>query len=93
MKESFNLSETYRRHFNQRLDQGCNFALRSDRKNDLLEFCKVHNLDPDVARFTISKIRKQELKRRGLNMQKFGFDVRIQHNIGDMRSYITEEYQ
>ncbi len=93
MKEPFNLSETYRRHFNQRLDQGYDFTLRSYRKNDLLEFCEVHNLDPDVARFTISKVRKQELKRRGLDVRKFGFDVRIQHNIGDMRSHITEEYQ
>lgn len=93
MKEPFNLSETYRIHFNQRLDQGYDFTLRSDRKNDLLEFCETHNLDSNVARFTISKVRKQELKRRGLDVRKFGFDVRIQHNIGDIHSFITPEYQ
>ncbi len=93
MNEPFNLSETYRKHFNRRLDQGYDFTLRSYRKIDLLEFCEIHNLDPDVARFTISKVRKQELKRRDLDIRKFGFGVRIQHNIGDMRSYITEEYQ
>ena len=93
MKEPFNLSETYRRLFNQRLDQGYDLTLRSYRKNDLLEFCEVHNLDPDVARFTISKVRKQELKRRGLDVRKFGFDVRTQHNIGDIYSNITPEYQ
>jgi len=93
MKEPFNLSKTYRRHFNQRLDQGYDLTLRSYRKNDLLEFCEVHNLDPDIARFTISKVRKQELKRRGLDVRKFGFDVRIQHNIGDIYSNITPEYQ
>ncbi len=93
MNEPFNLSETYRKHFNRRLDKGYNFTLRSYRKNDLLEFCEIHNLDPDVARFTISKVRKQELKRHGLDIRKFGFDVRIRHNIGDMSACITEEPQ
>ena len=93
MKELFNLSETYRRHFNRRLDQGYDFTLRSYRKIDLVEFCKIHNLNPDVARFTISKVRKQELKRRDLDIRKFGLGVRIQHNIGDMKAVITPEYQ
>ena len=73
MKEPFNLSETYRIHLNRKLDQGHDFSLKSDRKNDLLEFCEKYNLDPDVARYTISKVRKQVFKQRGFNLKKLGY--------------------
>ena len=73
MKESFNLSQTYRNYLNEKLDQGWDFSLRSDRKMDLLEFCEKHNLNPDIARYTISKIRKQVFKQRDFDLKKLGY--------------------
>ena len=73
MKEPFNLSETYRIHLNRKLDQGHDFSLRSDRKADLLEFCKKYNLEPDVARYTISKVRKQVFRQRGFDLEELGY--------------------
>lgn len=73
MTEPFNLSETYREHLNEKLDQGYDFSLRSDRKADLLEFCKKYTLDPDVARYTISKVRKKVFKERGFDLEKLGY--------------------
>ena len=73
MKEPFNLSNTYRIHLNRKLDQGCDFSLRSARKADLLEFCEKYNLNPDVARYTISKVRKQVFKKRGFDLKELGY--------------------
>ena len=73
MKEPFNLSQTYRNHLNNKLDQGYDFSLRSDRKADLLEFCKKYNLNPDVARYTVSKVRKQIFKKRGFDLNELGY--------------------
>jgi len=73
MKEPFNLSKTYKNHLNEKLDQGSDFSLRSYRKADLLEFCKKYNLDPDVARYTISKVRKQVFKQRGFDLYELGY--------------------
>jgi len=58
---------------NRKLDEGFDFSLRSDRKSDLLEFCKKYNLDPDVARYTISKVRKQVFKQRGFDLNALGY--------------------
>jgi len=71
--EPFNLSETYRNHLNNKLDQGYDFSLRSSRKEDLLEFCKQYNLVPDVARYTISKVRKKVFKKRGFDLEELGY--------------------
>jgi len=92
MKEQFNLSETYRIHLNRKLDQGHDFSLRSDRKNHLLEFCEKYNLDPDVARYTISKVRKQVFKQRGFDLTKFGYG-RWYYSKGDLNAHITPEPQ
>ena len=73
MKESFNLSETYRNHLNDKLDQGYDFSRRTTRKGDLLEFCKRYNLDPDVARYTISNVRKKVFRQRGFDLSEFGY--------------------
>lgn len=73
MKEQFNLSATYREHFNEKLDQGADFTLQSDRRADLIEFCKKYNLDPAVARYTISKVRKKVFKERGFDLEKLGY--------------------
>ena len=73
MGESFNLSETYRNHLNDKLDQGYDFSRRTSRKGDLLEFCKRYNLDPDVARFTISKVRKKVFRQRGFDLSELGY--------------------
>ncbi len=73
MKELFNLSQTYRNHLNEKLDQGDDFSLRSYRKADLLEFCEKYNLDPDVTRYTISKVRKQVFKQRGFDLYELGY--------------------
>jgi len=73
MKEPFNLSNTYRIHLNRKLDQGYDFSLKSDRKTDLLEFCENYGLDPDVARYTISKVRKQIFAQRGFNLKELGY--------------------
>ena len=92
MKEPFNLSNTYRIHLNRKLDQRYDFSLRSDRKNDLLEFCEKYNLDPDVARYTISKVRKQVFKQRGFDIRKFGYG-RWYYVKGDLDAHITPELQ
>ncbi len=92
MKEPFNLSNTYRIHLNRKLDQGHDFSLRSDRKTDLLEFCEKHNLVPEVARYTISKVRKQEFRKRGLDIRKFGYG-RWYYSKSDLNAHITPEYQ
>ena len=92
MKEPFNLSETYRIHLNGKLDQGHDFSLRSDRKADLLEFCEKYNLDPDVARYTISKVRKQVFKKRGFDLNELGYG-RWYYQKGDLNAYITPELQ
>lgn len=73
MTEPFNLSETYRKHLNDKIDQGYDFILRSSRKADLLEFCEKYNLEPDVARYTISKVRKQVFKKRGFDLKELGY--------------------
>ena len=67
-----NLSETYRIHFNTKLDEGYDYTSPSYRRADLREFCNKYGLDPDTARFTISKVRRQELKRRGLDITECG---------------------
>jgi len=92
MKEPFNLSETYRIHLNQKLDQNYDFSLQSYRKNDLLEFCEKYNLDPDVARYTISKVRKQVFKQRGFDIRKFGYG-RWYYFKGDLDAHITPKPQ
>ncbi len=92
MKEPFNLSETYRIHLNRKLDQGYDFSLSSDRKTDLLEFCEKYNLDPDVARYTISKVRKQIFKQRGFDLKKLGYG-RWYYSKSDLDAHITPEYQ
>lgn len=92
MKESFNLSETYRIHLNRKLDKGHDFSLRSDRKADLLEFCEKYNLDADVARYTISKVRKQVFKQREFDIRKFGYG-RWYYAKGDLDAHITPEPQ
>jgi len=92
MKEPFNLSNTYRIHLNRKLDQECDFSLRSYRKTDLLEFCEKYNLDPDVARYTISKVRKQVFKQRGFDIRKFGYG-RWYYAKGDLDAHITPEPQ
>jgi len=92
MKEPFNLSNTYRIHLNRKLDQGYDFSLRSDRKTDLLEFCEKYNLDPDVARYTISKVRKQVFKKRGFDIYELGYG-RWHYQKGDLNAYITPELQ
>ncbi len=92
MKEPFNLSHTYRIHLNRKLDQGIDFSLRSDRKADLLEFCEKFNLDSDVSRYTISKVRKQVFKQRGFDLTKFGYG-RWYYFKGDLNAYIKPEPQ
>jgi len=92
MKEPFNLSNTYRIHLNRKLDQGYDFSLRSDRKADLLEFCEKYNLNPDVARYTISKVRKQVFKKRGFDIYELGYG-RWYYSKGDLNAYITPEPQ
>ena len=92
MKEPFNLSNTYRIHLNRKLDQGHDFSLRSDRKADLLEFCEKYNLNPDVARYTISKVRKQVFKKRGFDISELGYG-RWHYPKGDLNAYITPELQ
>jgi len=92
MKEPFNLSHTYRIHLNRKLDQGIDFSLRSDRKADLLEFCEKFNLDSDVSRYTISKVRKQVFKQRGFDLTKLGYN-RWYYSKGDLYAYITPEPQ
>ncbi len=87
MKEPFNLSETYRNHFNNKLDEGYDFTYRSYRKADLLEFCEQYSLDPDIARFTISKVRRQELKRLGLDITQFGYREKPRGNERFMVQY------
>jgi hypothetical protein len=72
MKEQFNLSETYRIHFNKKLDEGYDFTYSYNRRDDLREFCNKYGLDPDTARFTITKVRRQELKRRRLDITQCG---------------------
>ena len=73
MTEPFNLSETYRNHLNYQIDRGYDFSLRSYRKADLLEFCKKYNLVPEVARYTISNVRKQVFKKRGFDLKELGY--------------------
>ena len=73
MKEPFNLSKTYRDYLNNKIDQGYDFSLRSDRKADLLKFCEKYNLNPDVARYTISKVRKKVFKQRGFDLYALGY--------------------
>jgi len=92
MKEPFNLSNTYRIHLNRKLDQGYDFSLRSDRKTDLLEFCEKHNLVPEVARYTISKVRKKVFKQRGFDIRKFGYG-RWYYAKGDLDAHIKPEPQ
>ncbi len=92
MKEPFNLSNTYRIHLNRKLDMGHDFSLRSDRKNDLLGFCEKYNLDPEVARYTISKVRKQVFKLRGFDIRKFGYG-RWYYAKGDLNAHIKPEPQ
>ena len=92
MKEPFNLSDTYRIHLNRKLDQGYDFSLKSDRKADLLEFCEKYNLDPDVARYTISKVRKQVFRKRGFDIHELGYG-RWYYPKGDLNAYIKPEPQ
>jgi len=92
MKEPFNLSNTYKIHLNRMLDQGRDFSLRSDRKNELLEFCERYNLNPDVARYTISKVRKQVFKQRGFDLKELGYG-RWVYPESDLDAHITPEPQ
>ena len=85
MREQFNLSETYRMHFNTKLDEGYDFTRSSYRRADLREFCEQYGLDPSIARFTISKVRRQELKRRGLDITEFGYREKPHGNVRDFR--------
>ena len=73
MKEPFNLSKTYQDYLNDKIDQGYDFSLRSDRKADLLVFCKKYNLNPDVARYTISKVRKKVFTQRDFDLYALGY--------------------
>jgi len=77
---------------NRKLDQGIDFSLQSDRKADLLEFCEKYNLDSDVARYTISKVRKQVFKQRGFDLKKLGYG-RWYYAKGDLDAHITPEPQ
>jgi len=92
MKEPFNLSHTYQIHLNRKLDQGYDFSLKSDRKTDLIEFCEKYNLDPEVARYTISKIRKKVFKQRGFDIRKLGYG-RWYYAKSDLNRHITPEPQ
>ncbi len=77
---------------NDKIDQGYDFSLRSYRKVDLLEFCEKYNLNPDVARYTISKVRKQVFKKRGFDIYELGYD-RWVYPKGDLDAHITPEPQ